>query len=28
LTEAPNRVDERQLRELHIRVRGGDGVPR
>jgi aspartyl-tRNA synthetase len=28
LTEAPNRVDERQLRELHIRVRGGDGASR
>jgi aspartyl-tRNA synthetase len=28
LTEAPNRVDERQLRELHIRVRGGDGAAR
>jgi aspartyl-tRNA synthetase len=28
LTEAPNRVDERQLRELHIRVRGGDGALR
>jgi aspartyl-tRNA synthetase len=26
LTQAPNRVDERQLRELHIRTRAADGV--